>query len=71
MEGMPVLKAIRLKCLECCCDQVAEVRSCGAEDCPLWPFRMGKNPYRKKRELTEEQKTELAERMKRMRMENF
>jgi len=71
MEGMPVLKAIRLKCLECCCDQVVEVRLCPSEDCPLWPFRMGKNPYRKKRELTEEQKTELAERMKRMRMENF
>ena len=35
-------KAIRLKCLDCCCDQAAEVRKCPAEDCPLWRFRMGR-----------------------------
>ena len=35
-------KAIRLKCLDCCCGQAAEVRKCPAESCPLWRFRMGK-----------------------------
>lgn len=61
------LKAIREKCLDCCCGQPSEVKSCPAEDCPLWHFRMGKNPFRQKRELTEEQKANLAERMKKAR----
>lgn len=54
METNPV-KVIKLKCLDCCCDQWEEVKKCSAESCPLWPFRLGKNPYRKKKELTEEQ----------------
>ena len=41
------LKAIRAKCLDCCCGQVAEVKLCPAEDCPIWPYRMGHNPNRK------------------------
>ena len=41
------LKAIRLKCLDCCCDSAAEVRDCEIEHCPLWQFRFGKNPARK------------------------
>lgn len=35
-------KAIRLKCLDCCCGQVKEVRLCSATRCPLWRFRLGK-----------------------------
>lgn len=35
-------KAIRLKCLDCCCYQQAEVRLCTSYDCPLWRYRMGK-----------------------------
>lgn len=35
-------KAIRLKCLDCCADQAAEVRKCPAVNCPLWRFRMGR-----------------------------
>lgn len=35
-------KAIRLKCLDCCAGQSAEVRKCPAERCPLWRYRMGK-----------------------------
>ena len=42
------LKAIRAKCLDCCCGNAAEVRKCVAVDCALWPFRMGTNPFRKK-----------------------
>ena len=38
------LKAIRLKCLDCCCDQPIEVKLCTALDCPLWELRFGKNP---------------------------
>ena len=35
-------KAIRLKCIDCCCGQSAEVRKCPAIDCPLWRYRMGR-----------------------------
>lgn len=41
------LKAIRAYCLDCCGGQANEVKLCPAEDCPLYPFRFGKNPYRK------------------------
>lgn len=34
-------KAIRLKCLDCCCGNSAEVRRCPATNCPLWRYRMG------------------------------
>ena len=34
-------KAIRLKCLDCCCGNHAEVRRCPATNCPLWRYRMG------------------------------
>ena len=40
------LRALRLKCLDCCNDSTQEVRLCTAVDCPSWPFRMGKNPWR-------------------------
>lgn len=34
-------KAIRQRCLDCCCHQEAEVRQCPAKDCALYPYRMG------------------------------
>ena len=40
------LKAIRLKCLDCCCQNAAEVRRCEITTCSLWPYRMGRNPAR-------------------------
>ena len=57
-------KAIRAKCLDCCCGQASEVKKCPAEHCPLYPFRFGKNPFRQKRELTDEQRQIAAERLK-------
>ncbi|ADZ72183.1 hypothetical protein [Polymorphum gilvum] len=39
------LRALRLKCLDCCNGSAREVRLCTAVDCPSWPFRMGKNPW--------------------------
>lgn len=38
------VKAIRAKCLECCCGNVAEVRTCDLEECPLHEYRMGHRP---------------------------
>lgn len=37
------IKAIRLHCLNCCCDQPREVRLCGAVGCSSHPLRMGKS----------------------------
>ncbi|MCD8215263.1 MAG: hypothetical protein LUC97_06465 [Clostridiales bacterium] len=57
------VKAIRAKCLDCCCGSSNEVKLCPAEDCPLHPFRFGKNPYRQQRNYTEEQRQAIAERL--------
>ncbi len=64
---MSPLKALRLRCIDCCGGSAPEVRLCTAVDCPAWPFRMGKNPYRTKRELSEEQRAEMAARLARSR----
>lgn len=58
------LKAIRARCLECCLDQTNEAKLCPAVDCPLWPFRLGTNPFRKKRVMTEEQRAAAAENLR-------
>jgi hypothetical protein len=60
-EPMPVLKAIRMKCLDCCCYQISEVARCTAVNCPLWPFRMGTNPWRAP--VSEERRAAMAARM--------
>lgn len=35
-------KAMRNKCLDCCCGRANEVKQCHLHDCTLWPFRMGR-----------------------------
>lgn len=60
MQTNPV-KVIREKCLDCCCGAITEVAECGAVKCPLHPFRFGKNPYRKKTEMTEERREQLLQ----------
>lgn len=72
MERVPRSKAIRLKCLDCCCGQSNEVQMCPCKDCPLWRYRFGyeidENGNRvKSKELTEEQKKAAAERLKKVR----
>jgi hypothetical protein len=57
------LKAIRARCLDCCCGQASEVRKCTAVNCPSWPFRMGVNPFRERRALSAEQKRAATERL--------
>jgi hypothetical protein len=39
------VKAIRAKCIDCSGGNAAEARKCVAFRCPLWPFRLGKNPF--------------------------
>ena len=60
---MTPMKAIRLKCLDCCCGSSNEVKLCTCEQCTLYPFRLGKNPNIK-REMSEEQRQAAADRLK-------
>jgi hypothetical protein len=41
-------KAIRAYCIECSNGSQKEVRECVMPDCPLYDYRMGKNPNYKK-----------------------
>lgn len=63
------VKAIRLKCRDCCNDQVSQIDGCTVKACPLHPFRYGKNPYRTKRELSEERKQAMGENLKKARLQ--
>ena len=43
------MKAVRAKCLDCCCGSLKSVRFCPCDgvhgsDCPLWPLRFGMRP---------------------------
>lgn len=38
---LPVLKAARLRCLDCSAQNPYEVENCVCPDCPLYPFRSG------------------------------
>jgi hypothetical protein len=67
LEGHPLLTVIRGKCLDCACQQESEVRKCVLITCPNWPYRMGANPFRAARELTEEQRERQAANLARAR----
>ena len=57
------LKALRQNCLDCCCGSYSEVKACAVYNCACWPFRLGKNPYRKPKKFTEEQRKAIRERL--------
>ena len=60
-------KAIVNFCISCMGYHKAYVKECTALNCPLYDFRLGKNPYRKSREYTEEEKEKLKERARKAR----
>lgn len=57
------VKTIRAFCIDCCGGSTNEVKLCTAPKCALYPFRLGKNPYRAKRVMTDEQRAEAKERL--------
>lgn len=63
MKVLTPIKAIREKCLNCVCGSAHEVKLCPCNDCSLYPFRFGKNPYTK-RNYTDEQRADMSQRMK-------
>lgn len=67
MKTTSPIKAIRAKCLDCCCGNATEVKLCPATDCALHPFRFGKNPYRQPRVMSEERKAKCAELLRKAR----
>ncbi len=71
MKEVTSMKAIRKKCLDCSCGSSEEVKNCFAKKCPLYQFRFGykldENGNRRKRDLTDEQRQEMAERLKKVR----
>lgn len=42
------LKAIRAHCVQCGGGSYSEANKCTATSCPLWPYRMGRNPFHAK-----------------------
>lgn len=64
------VKAILLKCLDCRGGLTSEVDKCQIVTCPLFPFRKGSNPFRSKREMSEEQRTQAIERLNNIRKKN-
>ena len=60
MSKKQVMRAIKEKCLDCSGGYRDEVKNCPIEDCPLFIYRLGKDPNSKK--LTDEQKAAISER---------
>lgn len=58
----PLLSAIRQNCIDCCAGSPAEVRRCGMVACPMWPYRMGANPFAE-RTMTDEQRAAATARL--------
>jgi hypothetical protein len=44
MKVKTPIKAIRAKCIDCCCGQLQDIRECPVVTCPLWGYRMGRRP---------------------------
>lgn len=63
------VKAIRLKCRDCTCNQVSEIDGCTVKACPLHPFRFGKNPYRTKRVMSDERKETMGKHLEKARQQ--
>ena len=48
MKRLTRSEAIRKHCLQCAGDSALEVTLCTVLDCPLWRYRVGKEPENKK-----------------------
>lgn len=62
-QNRNVLRAIRLKCYDCSAYQINEVNNCNITTCPLYSFRLGKNPFLR-REMTDKEKKEIRDRLR-------
>lgn len=65
MSKKAIMTAIKEKCLDCSGGYKDEVKLCPIEDCPLYIYRLGKDPDGRK--MTDEQRAAASERFKKMR----
>lgn len=65
------VKAIRAKCIECSGGNRSEADRCQIKDCPLYADRHGKNPNRKPRVMTEEQRERMRGNLEKARQKRF
>ena len=49
LDNKTPMKAIKAKCLDCSGFLINEVKACPVNDCPLYPYRSGKNTMSKRR----------------------
>lgn len=63
-EKKPILDVLRARCVECCGGSLSEVRKCIAATCPSWPYRMGTDPFRVRREIGDEERDVMRERVR-------
>lgn len=47
--GMTTYRAVKDVCMGCAGDDARMVRTCIITNCPLWPYRTGRNPHSAKR----------------------
>ena len=59
-EPMSAQKALRLRCLDCCCGSSGEVRVCAFRKCASWPFRLGSSPWKSRKPMSDGQRAALA-----------
>ena len=67
------IKAIEAMCLDCSADQLGEVWNCHMDHCPLWAWRSKKareENLDKSRKISEAQRKEAADRLKKYKEEN-
>lgn len=62
-EMLPILSVIRARCVDCSGGSQTEVRYCTAIKCVLWPYRMGTNPFREKKVLSQERRNKLKDQL--------
>lgn len=65
------VKAIRAKCIECSGGNRSEADRCQIKDCPRYAYRHGKNPNRKPRVMTEEQRERMRGNLEKARQKRF
>lgn len=59
-EIVSPLKTIRAHCLECS-DTANEVRRCPCTQCRLYPYRLGHDPRKPKKMLSEEERKKIRQ----------
>ena len=66
VDGLKRCKDLRRQCLACA-ENAPEVRLGASIDCPVWPYRMGKNPHNPRRGIN----PFVADHVKRMKICQF